>query len=68
MGKREREALGDLLVLAGLEAASEALDHVPGLMETRFLVAVGAHGRAVAHEEKGLAQISLGRSVTEAGA
>jgi hypothetical protein len=56
---------GDLLVLAGLDAASQALDRLPGLAEKRFLVAIGAHGRAAVHTEEGLAQVALGRSVTE---
>lgn len=39
---REELSDGDLVVLAGLDAAHEALVRVDGFSERRFLVAIGA--------------------------
>ncbi len=58
----------DLLVFAGLDAADEALERIPVLFETSFLVAIGAHGAPAPAHEAHTHGLVVGRSLTEAGA
>jgi Kef-type K+ transport system membrane component KefB len=54
----------DLLLLPGLDAARRALERFPRFSQSRFLVAVAAHGVAVADAERA-PDLVVGRSLTE---
>jgi len=54
----------DLLLFPGLDVARRALERVPRLSQTRFLVAVAAHGVTVADAERA-PDLVVGRSLTE---
>jgi Kef-type K+ transport system membrane component KefB len=59
---------GDLLVLAGIDAAEEALDRIPWLGAGKFLVAIAAHEAPAAAHSARSSGLVVGRSLTEAGA
>jgi Kef-type K+ transport system membrane component KefB len=58
----------DLLLLAGIDAAHEALDRVPHFADRRFLIAIAAHGAAPIPRPARSTGLVGGRSLTEAGA
>ncbi len=60
--------LDDLVVLAGLDAAHEALGRVTWLAERKFLIAIAAHGAPARAHETPVSGLVAGRSLTEAGA
>jgi Na+:H+ antiporter len=61
---KDNASATDLLVFPGLDAAREALERFPPLAKARFLVAIAAHGSALAHEER-VGGLVVGRSMTE---
>jgi Kef-type K+ transport system membrane component KefB len=54
----------DLLLLPGLDATRRAVERFPRFAQTRFLVAVAAHGVSVADAERA-PDLVVGRSLTE---
>jgi hypothetical protein len=53
----------DLFVLAGIDAAHECLDRIPGFAERRFVVAIAAHGAAPVAQPARSTGLVGGRSI-----
>jgi len=54
-----------LLVFAGMAAADEGLERIADLSDTKFLIAVAAHGAPAPARETRSSGLVVGRSLTE---